>query len=70
VFSSDSAFDRHCTGKFGGTGGKSTRRCMTEPEMLTAGMVIQPAKTHDGAPVWTIAASLHGWERFAERKAR
>lgn len=37
LFNSESAFDRHRVGDFAGTGGLSSRRCLTEPELLAAG---------------------------------
>lgn len=37
LFNSESAFDRHRIGEFAGLGGTSSRRCLTETELLAAG---------------------------------
>jgi hypothetical protein len=38
LFNSETAFDRHRVGDFAGLGGINTRRCMTEAELLAAGL--------------------------------
>jgi hypothetical protein len=46
LFNSDSAFDRHRVGDLAGLGGASSRRCLTEPELLASGW------SRNGAGAW------------------
>jgi len=46
VFNSESAFDRHRVGEFAGLGGASSRRCLTEAELLAGGW------SRNGAGAW------------------
>lgn len=52
LFNSESAFDRHRVGDFAGLGGINTRRCMTEAELLAAGL------SRNGAGAWITSAFL------------
>lgn len=46
LFNSESAFDRHRVGEFAGLGGTSSRRCLTEAELLAIGW------SRNGAGAW------------------
>jgi hypothetical protein len=46
LFNSESAFDRHRVGAFAGISGLSSRRCLTEQELLAAGW------SRNGAGAW------------------
>jgi hypothetical protein len=65
TFSDTAAFDRHRTGDFAGIGGHSTRRCMTEAEMLAHGLVQHPDKQDQkGRPIWILEVSLQRKDRL------
>jgi hypothetical protein len=65
TFRETAAFDRHRTGAFAGIGGQTTRRCMTETEMLAHGLVPHPGKQDQkGRPIWILEVSLQRKDRL------
>lgn len=56
LFNSESAFDRHRVGEFAGLGGTSSRRCLTQAELLASGWC------RNGAGAWITRPFLSSTE--------